>query len=79
VQPRASRNEITGVHGDMLKVRLMAPPVDGAANAALTELIARTFDVPTRSVRIVSGATSRTKSVEIDGVSASEVTSHLRR
>jgi uncharacterized protein (TIGR00251 family) len=68
VQPRASRSEIVGLHGDALKVRLSAPPVDGAANAALVELLAAALGVPRRSVRVVSGATSRGKIVEVDGV-----------
>ena len=68
VQPRASRSEIVGLHGDALKVRLTAPPVDGAANAALIELIASALGVARRAVRVVSGATSRGKVVEVDGV-----------
>ncbi len=68
VQPRASRNEIVGLHGDALKVRLSAPPVDGAANAALVELLADALGVPRRAVRIVAGETSRGKVVEVDGV-----------
>jgi uncharacterized protein (TIGR00251 family) len=68
VQPRASRSEIVGLHGDALKVRLAAPPVDGAANAALVELLADGLGVPRSCVRIVTGATSRGKVVEVDGV-----------
>jgi uncharacterized protein (TIGR00251 family) len=67
VQPRAARSEIVGVHGEALKVRLSAPPVDGAANAALVELLADALGVSRHSVRIVSGATSRGKVVEVDG------------
>jgi uncharacterized protein (TIGR00251 family) len=70
VQPRASRSEIVGVHGDAMKVRLSAPPVDGAANEALVELIANVLGVGRRAVRIVSGETSRSKVVEVEGVSA---------
>ena len=73
VQPRASRNEVGGAHGEALKVRLTSPPVDGAANAALIDLLADAFDVPRRAVRIISGATSRTKLVEIDGIAAERV------
>ncbi|HTR76637.1 MAG TPA: DUF167 domain-containing protein, partial [Gemmatimonadaceae bacterium] len=68
VQPRAKRSEIAGRHGDALKVRLAAPPVDGAANAELVALFARIFAVPERGVRIVVGAHSRAKVVEIDGI-----------
>jgi len=73
VQPRASRSEIVGVHGDALKVRLSAPPVDGAANEALVELIAEVLGVSRRAVRIVSGETSRSKAVEVEGVAAAAV------
>jgi hypothetical protein len=73
VQPRASRNEIAGTLGDALRVRLTAPPVDGAANEALIAFLAQTFDVSPRRVRILSGATSRTKIVEVEGVSESDV------
>ena len=67
VQPRASADEIVGVHGDALKVRLTAPPVDGAANKALVELLAGTFGIPVRAVTIVAGESSRTKVVELEG------------
>jgi uncharacterized protein (TIGR00251 family) len=73
VQPRASRSEIIGQHGAALKVRLQAPPVDGAANEALVRLLAESLKVPERSVRVVAGATSRAKTVEIDGTTADEV------
>ena len=73
VQPRASRSETVGVHGDAMKVRLSAPPVDGAANAALVELIAEVLGVGRRAVRIVSGESSRSKVVEVEGVTAAAV------
>ena len=69
VQPRASRTEIVGAHGDAIKVRLLAPPVDGAANEALVDFLSERFAVPRRGVRIISGAQSRAKIVEIDGLS----------
>jgi uncharacterized protein (TIGR00251 family) len=68
VQPRASRSEVVGAHGGALKVRLQAPPVDGAANAALVELLAESLGVPRRAVRIVAGESSRSKTVDVDGV-----------
>ena len=67
VQPRATRSEIVGVHGTALKVRLQAPPVDGAANEALVTLLAERLGVARRSVRVIAGATSRSKTVEVDG------------
>jgi len=70
VQPRASRDEVSGVHGDALKIRLAAPPVDGAANDALVNFLAALFAVPRRSVRILAGESSRSKLIEIDGVTA---------
>ncbi len=73
VQPRASRTEVAGVHGDALKIRLSAPPVDGAANAALVEFLADTFAIPRRAVRILAGDTSRAKLVELDGVTPDAV------
>ena len=73
VQPRAARTEFAGVHGTALKVRLAAPPVDGAANDALTAFLAERFGVPRRAVRIVAGQTARAKVVELDGVAADAV------
>lgn len=73
VQPRASRSEVVGLHGAALKVRLHAPPVDGAANDALVALLAERLDIPRRDVRIVQGATSRAKVVEITGTTAGAV------
>ena len=56
------------MHGEALKVRLAAPPVEGAANDALTALLAVELGVPGRAVRIVSGASSRNKLVQVDGI-----------
>ena len=67
VQPRASKTEVAGMHGEALKVRIAAPPVDGAANDALTIFLAEIFMVSRRNVRIVGGETSRSKLVEIEG------------
>lgn len=82
VQPRASRSEIAGVHGDALKLRVSAPPVDGAANDAVVELLARVFAVSRRSVMIVAGESSRSKVVEIEGLTEAavrEVAAHSGR
>ncbi len=73
VQPRAARTELAGVHGTALKVRLNAPPVDGAANDALVRFLAERFGVPRRAVRVVSGHAARTKIVELDGVEVDAV------
>jgi len=73
VQPRAARTELRGVHNGALRVRVQAPPVDGAANAALVELLADSLGVPRRSVRVVSGETARLKVVDIEGVDAAAI------
>ena len=73
IVPRAAKNAIQGEHGDALKVRLCAPPVDGAANAALVEFLAEAFSVPRARVQLLSGATSRNKRVLLAGVAAAQV------
>ncbi len=73
VSPRASRDAVGGVHDGALRVRVTAPPVDGAANAAIQRLIARRLGVAKGSVRIVAGETSKTKTIEVDGVSPDAV------
>lgn len=70
VQPRAARSGIAGMHGSAVKVRLQAPPVDGAANDALISLLAQSLGVPRREVSILAGATSRLKRVEVRGLTA---------
>ena len=65
VQPRASRSEFAGVHGDRVRVRLQAPPVDGRANAALVEFLAEAFGVPRARVTIEHGLAGRDKRVRI--------------
>lgn len=67
VQPRASRSEVVGPHGDVLRVRLAAPPVDGAANEELVRLLAREYRVPRGAVELVKGTTGRRKVVIIRG------------
>jgi hypothetical protein len=73
VQPRASRDEIVGEHQDALRIRLTAPPVDNRANEALRKLLAANLKVPIAAVRIAAGEHSRTKRVEISGVSAARI------
>ncbi|MBK7905531.1 MAG: DUF167 domain-containing protein [Gemmatimonadetes bacterium] len=73
VQPRSSRTGVEGVHGDALKVRVNAPPVDGAANEAVVEVLAEALGVPRRLIRIVTGESSRSKVVEIAGVGAAAI------
>ncbi|MES2306222.1 MAG: DUF167 domain-containing protein [Gemmatimonadota bacterium] len=67
-QPGAARSEIAGVHGDAIKVRLAAPPVDGKANEALLRFLAELFGIPLRQVTLVRGMASRTKVIDLVGV-----------
>jgi uncharacterized protein (TIGR00251 family) len=78
VQPRASKTEVAGMHGDALKIRLTAPPVDYAANTALIEFVAGKLGIPKSSIRIAAGATGRRKVVEIAGLTLAQVTAALR-
>jgi uncharacterized protein (TIGR00251 family) len=68
LQPRASKNEIAGLQGVSLKVRVTAPPIDGLANEALIEFLSTALRISRRNVCIVSGHSSRTKVVEISEV-----------
>jgi uncharacterized protein (TIGR00251 family) len=78
LQPRASRDEIIGWNDERaLRVRVKAPPVDGAANAALVQLLAKSVGVPKSQVTVISGATARNKVVEIDGLSSDELKKRL--
>lgn len=65
VQPGARRSEVTGLHGEALKVKLQAPALEGKANAALIRLLADRLALPARAVMIVSGAHARDKRVVI--------------
>ena len=73
VQPRASRDEIAGEYQEGLKIRLTAPPVDDRANEALRKLLAARLKVPLAAVKIASGERSRTKRVEVHGVTAATI------
>lgn len=64
-QTGAKRTEVAGAHGDALKIRLAAPPVEGKANAELLRYLAEVFGVPQRAVTLVRGETSRRKTVRI--------------
>jgi len=73
VQPRAPRSGVGSVHAGALRVRVTAPPVEGAANAAVVAVLADWLGVPARAVRIVLGGAARSKVVEVDGVTADAV------
>jgi uncharacterized protein len=79
VQPRASRDEITGVVDGALKVRLQAPALEDRANAALCEYLAELLKTPKSAVRILSGERSRIKRIEIRGVLEQQVLGLLRQ
>lgn len=68
VQPRASKNEVAGVLGDALKVRITAPPVDGEANECCINFFAKLFKVAKKDVEIISGHTGRNKTILICGI-----------
>ena len=77
VIPRASKSAITGRRRDAVLVRLAAPPVEGAANDALINLLARAFSIPRRQISIVSGAKFRDKRVAIEGLTEGDVSARL--
>lgn len=79
VRPRASRTEVAGLHGEAVRIRLTAAPVDGAANRQLVEFLARRLDVPRSAVRIVRGERSRSKLVEVEGTTVERVRALLDR
>ncbi len=73
VQPRAARTEVVGLHGDAIKIRLQAPPVDGAANQALCQFVAERLGLPARTIELLSGTTSRRKVLWVEGATPEEV------
>ena len=77
IVPRAAKNAIQGEHGDALKIRLCAPPVDGAANAALVEFLSDAFALPRARVQLLAGATSRNKRVLLSGLTASAIQTQI--
>jgi uncharacterized protein (TIGR00251 family) len=77
VQPRASRNEIAGLHGAELRVRLTAPPVDGAANEALIQFLAGALGLSRSDVNLLTGAGSRSKIVSARGITPAEAAHRL--
>jgi uncharacterized protein (TIGR00251 family) len=67
VQPRAARTELAGLHGDAIKIRLRAPPVNGAANEELIRFVAERLGIPRAAVEVLAGATGRRKLLRITG------------
>lgn len=77
VQPGARRTGFVGWYGDLPKLAVAAPPVDGAANEAVVKAVAAAVAVPNRSVRIVGGATARTKRLEVDGLDDAQIRARI--
>ena len=78
VQPKASRSECVGLHGEALKIRVAAPPADGAANAELCRFLAQQCDVPLSAVQILRGMSNRKKRVFVKGRSAEQLFQRLQ-
>ena len=78
IQPRAARSEIVGLHGEALKIRLAAPPVDGKANTMLTAFLAKLLGIHKSAVKLKSGRQSRKKRLLITGIDENEIREKLR-
>lgn len=78
VVPRAKTTELAGTYGDAIRIRIAAPPADGAANAELLRYVAERLGVPKGRVRIVSGALGRRKVIAVEGLEADAVKAGLR-
>lgn len=77
VQPRSNRNQVVGVEGDALKIKITAPPVEGEANRALLEFLAEKLGVAKSRLRILNGESGRRKVIFIGGVGPAEVEKKL--
>ena len=77
VRPRAAKDAIAGVHGTGLRVKVKAPPVEGRANRAVEELFARLLGLPRSAVTVVTGESSRHKTIHVAGMSPEDVTASL--
>ncbi|MFA5687683.1 MAG: DUF167 family protein [Kiritimatiellales bacterium] len=75
--PRASKNEISGIHGDALRIRLQAPPVEGKANQALIKFLSGVLKIPRAQILISGGETGRNKVVLITGMSKADAVEKL--
>jgi len=77
LQPRASANKICGIHGEALKIRITAPPVDGQANGMIIKFIAKLLKVPKSAVQVSSGQQNRNKTLTISAKGYSEISKIL--
>ena len=78
VQPRAAHNQVAGLQGEALKLRLTSPPVDGKANKAVIAFLARLLDLPKSSLTLRSGLQSRTKTVRIENADEAQLRARLQ-
>jgi uncharacterized protein (TIGR00251 family) len=77
IVPRASRNEIVGISGNELRLRVTAPPVDSAANGAVLDFLAEHLGIPRRNLQLVRCATNPHKVVSISGMALAEISRRL--
>ena len=78
VQPRAAHNQVAGLQGEALKLRLTSPPVDGKANKAVIATLARLLELPKSSLTLRSGLQSRTKTVRIENADEAQLRARLQ-
>lgn len=76
-QPKASRSEVSGVHGDRLKIRIAAPPVDGEANEELIRFLKKKLGIPSSRLTLVRGQSSKMKDVLCAGMKAAQIEEKL--
>ena len=79
VQPRSSRNQVVGLHGDALKVKIKAPPVEGAANKMCIAVLAKALNVPKSAVEIISGHGGRTKRLLVQTARVDDTDKEIKR
>ncbi len=79
IQPRSSQNKIVGLYGDLLKIKLTAPPVDGKANSALIKYMSKLVGVPSGAIAITAGLTSRRKTVLFTGIKAETLIEKIKK
>ena len=77
LSPRASKDGIDGCHGDALKIKVKAPPVEGKANEALIKFLAKLLGVPQNHLDLIHGRSGRTKTLRVEGLNPEEVVKRL--
>lgn len=77
LSPRSSINEIIGIENNFIKIKVTSPPIDGKANKALIQLLAKRFKIPKRDIEIKAGVNSRYKTVSVKGLAEQEILKHL--